>query len=123
MKKIKLLIVDDVKLIRVELKAMLANYPDIDIIGEANNGLKAKEMITELKPDALFLDICLPKLTGFELLDGMDSDIEAVFISSYDKYMPEAQKYNATEFLMKPIKTEQLDKAVRKLIFNIRKKK
>ena len=73
-------------------------------MGEANNGQKAKEIITELKPDAVFLDIRLPKLTGFELLDCIDIDFQVVFISSFDKYFSEAQKYNATDFLMKPVK-------------------
>jgi len=123
MKIFKAIIVDDAELIREELKAMLEKYSNIEIISEADNGLLAKELISQLNPDILFLDINLPGLSGFQLLDSIENNFQVVFISSYDKYMPEAQKYNATEFLMKPIKTEQLDKAVRKLIFNIREKK
>jgi len=118
MEKIKAIIVDDVKLIRMELSAMLASYPEIEVIGEANNGQKAKELINELKPDAVFLDIRLPKLTGFELLECVDIDFQVVFISSYDKYFAEAQKYNATDFLMKPVRREDLDKAIQKLVSN-----
>jgi len=118
MEKIKAIIVDDVKLIRMELSAMLASYPEIEVIGEANNGQKAKELINELKPDAVFLDIRLPKLTGFELLECIDINFQVVFISSYDKYFAEAQKYNATDFLMKPVRREDLDKAIQKLVSN-----
>jgi len=112
----KAIIVDDVKLIRVELKAMLAQYPIIEIIGEANNGKKAKELIEELNPDIVFLDIHLPLLTGFQLLDSLEPEFQVVFISSFDKYIPEAQKYKFTDFLMKPIRKEKLDSAVKKIV-------
>ena len=118
MERIKVIIVDDVKLIRMELYAMLSSYPEIEVIGEANNGQKAKEIITKLKPDVVFLDIRLPKLTGFELLECIEIDFQVVFISSYDKYFSEVQKYNAIDFLMKPVRREDLDKAIQKLVQN-----
>jgi two-component system LytT family response regulator len=121
MDKLRTIIVDDVKLIRLELNSMLANFHEIEVVGEANNGENAKLLIRELKPDVVFLDIRLPKLTGFELLECIDIDFQIVFISSFDKYLPEARKYNATDFLMKPVKLENLKLAVQKLILNYKK--
>jgi len=115
MKSIQAIIVDDVKFIRAELISMLAKYDWISVVGEANNGLQARELIEKTQPDVVFLDICLPKLTGFELLDSINKKFEVIFISSFDKYLPEAQKYDAVDFLMKPINRELLNQAINKL--------
>lgn len=115
MQKMKAVIVDDVQLIRTELISMLLEYPEIDVIGEASNGETAIEMIKNLKPDVVFLDIQMPVLSGFKMLDSVDVDFKIIFVSSFDKYMPEAQKYNAVDFLMKPINKKKLATAIKKL--------
>ncbi len=118
MHKIKAVIVDDVKLIRAELKSMLLEYPEFDVVGEASNGKSAIKVIEKLKPDVVFLDIQMPVYSGFNMLDVLDINFKIIFISSFDKYMPEAQKYNAVDFLMKPINKGKLDIALKKLLIN-----
>jgi len=118
MQKIKTVIVDDVQLIRAELKSMLLEYPEFDVLGEASNGRSAIKVIEKLKPDVVFLDIQMPVYSGFNMLDELDVNFKIIFISSFDKYMPEAQKYNAVDFLMKPINKGKLDAALKKLLIN-----
>ncbi len=116
MEPLRTLIVDDVRLIRVELKMILSEYPEIDIIGEASNVREAKYLISELKPDVVFLDIQLPGPSGFDLLDRIEVNFKLVFISSYfDQYYEKAKKYNPVDFLTKPISKEKLVTAISKL--------
>jgi len=117
MKKLRTLIVDDIRLIRVELRMILKEYRVIDIIGEASNVADAKRLILELKPDVVFLDIQLPGLTGFDLLDEIDIDFKLVFISSYfEQYYEKATKYAPVDFLTKPINKDKLVTVINKLI-------
>ncbi len=116
MDQFKTIIVDDVRLIRKELKNMLNKYPNIQVVGEASNGEEAIQLISEVKPDLVFLDIHLPKLSGFDLLDRIDVDFKVIFISSfYDKFSAKAQHYNPVDFLMKPINKEKLSRAIGKI--------
>ena len=123
MEPLRTLIVDDVRLIRVELKMILSDYPEIDIIGEASNVREAKYLISELKPDVVFLDIQLPGPSGFDLLDQLEVNFKLVFISSYfDQYYEKAKKYNPVDFLTKPISQEKLVTAISKLSLEIKQK-
>jgi len=119
MQKIKTVIVDDVQLIRAELKSMLRKYPIFDVVGEASNGKIGKKIIKALKPDVVFVDIQMPICSGFDMLNELDKNFKIIFVSSFDKYMPEAQKYNAVDFLMKPISKHKLDVALKKVIINL----
>ena len=123
MKPLRTLIVDDVRLIRVELKMILSDYSEIEVIGEASNVREAKYMISELKPDVVFLDIQLPGPSGFDLLDQLEVNFKLVFISSYfDQYYEKAKKYNPVDFLTKPISKEKLVTAIGKLSPKIKQK-
>ena len=120
MNPLRTLIIDDVRLIRVELKMILSEYPEIDIIGEASNVREARYLISELKPDVVFLDIQLPGPSGFDLLDQIDVNFKLVFISSYfEQYYERARNYNPVDFLTKPIGKEKLLRVLEKLSPNI----
>ncbi len=116
MDQIKALLVDDMRLIRTELKYLLGEYPDIEIVGEAANADNAAQLVSKLKPDVVFLDIYLPGQSGFDFLDNVKGDFKVIFISSfYNKYSEEAQRYKPVDFLMKPINKQKLSKAIHKL--------
>lgn len=113
--KIKVIIVDDEELARSRLQRQLRNYPDIDIVGEAGNGEEALELIGRIGPDAVFLDIRMPLLSGFEMLKKLDSVPHIVFTTAYDTFALQAFEENAVDYLLKPISQERLDQAVEKL--------
>ncbi|HGY55323.1 MAG TPA: response regulator transcription factor [Caldithrix abyssi] len=117
MNALKAIIIDDVRLIRTELKILLQDISGIEVAGEAANGKEALDKISQLKPDILFLDIHLPDFSGFELLKKVKGDFKVIFISSFfNQYIQEAERYNPVEFLMKPINKEQLFKVVNQVI-------
>ncbi|MBN1349958.1 response regulator [candidate division KSB1 bacterium] len=115
MNRIKTLIIDDEWLIRSELKTMLIQYPNIDVIGEAANLNEAIKLCTDLKPDLVFLDIHLPGGSGFDFLNRMNGDFKLVFITAFDQYLDEAKKYQAIDYLMKPISKAKLSRVIRML--------
>lgn len=116
MLKLKSIIVDDEWLVRNELKIMLAEYPEIDVVGEATNVPQAIEVILELKPDVIFLDIQMPGATGFDLLERIDINCKIIFITAYDQYAIKAFEVNAIDYLLKPIKRERLGKTIFRLL-------
>ena len=115
MSPLKTIIVDDKWLIRSELKFLLSKYPNIDVVGEAENAEEAITLISEQKPDAVFLDIHLPEYSGFDLIDKLNIDCKIIFISAYNKYRTAAKKYHPIEFLVKPISAEKLSRTIKKL--------
>jgi len=115
MSPIRALIVDDKWLIRSELKYMLKPYTNIEIIGEAENGREATDLIQQKRPDVIFLDIHLPDDSGFDLVERLKPDCQIVFISAYNKFLNEAKKYHPIEFLLKPINAKKLSKTIEKL--------
>jgi two-component system LytT family response regulator len=95
---------------------ILGDYPEIEVIGEASNVRDAKYLISELKPDVVFLDIQLPGQSGLDLLDQIEREFKIVFISSYfDQYYERAKKYKPVDFLSKPINKDRLLQAINKL--------
>lgn len=108
-------IVDDKWLIRTELKYMLSKYPNIKVIGEAETATEAFELISETKPDVVFLDIHMPDFSGFDLLKKLNFTFKVIFISAYKKYMEESQKYHPVDFLLKPINVKKLSMTIQKL--------
>lgn len=109
------LIVDDERLARKELIKLLEEHPSIEVVGEAMNADEAEQMITELNPDLLFLDIQMPGRTGFQLLESLDSAPLVVFTTAYDEFALKAFEVNALDYLLKPIQPERLSEAVQKI--------
>ena len=110
------LIIDDERLARKELNTLLAEYSEVEVIGEASNADEAFEMINELNPELLFLDIQMPGKTGFELLEMLDSVPAVIFTTAYDEYALQAFEVSALDYLLKPVKEERLKEAVEKVL-------
>jgi len=111
------IIVDDERLARNELKKMLTDYPEIEVIGEAGNVDEALKSIEELGPDILFLDIQMPAKTGFDLLAELDAVPTVIFTTAHDEYALKAFEVNALDYLLKPIDPKRLSDAIQKLMF------
>ena len=109
-------IIDDERLARNELKKMLVEYPEIEVVGEAGNVDEAIKMIDELNPDLIFLDIQMPAKTGFELLEELERVPTVVFTTAHDEYALKAFEVNALDYLLKPIDPKRLSDAVQKLL-------
>lgn len=109
------LIVDDERLARKELIKLLEEHPSIEIVGEAMNADEAYNMIYELNPDLLFLDIQMPDKTGFQLLEMLDTVPLVVFTTAYDEFALKAFEVNALDYLLKPIQPERLSETIGKL--------
>lgn len=110
------LIIDDERLARKELAKLLEEHPSIEIVGEAMNADEAEQMINELNPDLLFLDIQMPGRTGFQLLESLESVPLVVFTTAYDEFALKAFEVNALDYLLKPIQAERLSEAVHKIM-------
>jgi two-component system LytT family response regulator len=111
----KALLVDDERIARAELRRLLGAHPDIEIVGEARNGKEALEQIATLAPDVIFLDIQMPGLSGFELLEQLDEPPQVIFTTAFDQHALKAFEANALDYLLKPIAQERLAHAVGKL--------
>ena len=111
--KIRAIIVDDEELARQVLRELISAHSEIDIIAECKNGFEAVKAITELKPDLLFLDIQMPKLDGFEVLELTGSDMAIVFATAYDEYALKAFEVHAVDYLLKPFGAERFETALR----------
>lgn len=116
MSQITAVIVDDEKNSRIVLNNLLANFcPAVTVVGEAGNPEEAFQVISGIKPDLVFLDIQMPMGTGFSLLQRFDQvPFEVVFITSYDEYAINAIKFNALDYLLKPVVIAELQEAVKK---------
>jgi DNA-binding LytR/AlgR family response regulator len=108
------LIVDDEEPARARMRRLLAAYPDLEIAGEARDGLEAVRKIEELRPDLLFLDIELPGLAGFEVLHSLPRELAplVIFVTGYDQHALAAFEANALAYLLKPVEPERLAQAV-----------
>lgn len=112
----KAIIIDDERLARQELKTLLADHKEIEVVAECNNAESAKEKIKELKPDVIFLDIQMPGKNGFELLEEISVLPEVVFVTAYDDHAIRAFEVNALDYLLKPIQTSRLAETVKKIL-------
>lgn len=111
----KVILIDDERLARSELKRLLQEHPDVEVIGEAANANEGREMIKSLSPDLIFLDIQMPGETGFEMLESLDKSPQVIFVTAYDEYALKAFEINAIDYLMKPVEPKRLDDALHKL--------
>lgn len=109
------MIIEDSRLARNELRTLLREHPQIEIIGEARNGREALAAIPELQPDLLFLDIQMPGMGGFELLENLTEVPLIVFTTAYDEYAVKSFEFNTLDYLLKPIHPERLALTISRL--------
>ena len=117
--KIKAIIIEDEKLARDLLAGYLSDFDRIEVIGEYDNGFSGLKAINELHPDVIFLDIQMPKLTGFEMLELLEYRPEIIFTTAYDQYAIKAFEQNALDYLLKPYSRERFTEAIDKLFERI----
>lgn len=110
------IVVEDSRLARQELKNMLENHPEIQVIGEASHAEEARQLIETLEPDLLFLDIQLPGKNGFELLEMLETSPMVVFTTAFDEYAVKSFEYNTLDYLLKPIRPERLAATIRRVV-------
>lgn len=114
--KYRTLIADDEQPARDRLKKLLADHADkIELIGEAQNGMESLEMIDRLKPDLVFLDIQMPGLNGFEVLQQTSHSPVVIFCTAYDEFALKAFETNSIDYIVKPVKAERIQKSIEKL--------
>jgi len=121
MKRITAIIIEDEKPARDLVSGYLATIERFDLLGEYDNGFTGLKAINELKPDVIFLDVQMPKLTGFEMLELMDHKPEIIFTTAYDQYAIKAFEQNAVDYLLKPFSRERFEEAVGKAALRIDK--
>jgi two-component system, LytTR family, response regulator len=112
---IKAIIIDDERLARNELKKLLADFPEIEIVAEATNANEGMEKIDNLGPELIFLDIQMPGKTGFDMLAEMERTPNVIFTTAYDEFALKAFEVNALDYLLKPIEPKRLADAIQKL--------
>jgi len=111
--KWKALIVDDEELARKLLREMLGSHPEVEIAAECGNGMEAVKAAGEHRPDLLFLDVQMPKLTGFDVLELIDRDnVGVIFVTAYDQYAMKAFEVHAVDYLLKPFSRERFEAAL-----------
>jgi len=115
MNNYSVIIVDDERLAREEVKRHLANYTEFKIVGEASNANDAKELIEAKQPHLIFLDIRMPEKSGFDLLDELTTIPEIVFTTAYSEYATKAFELNAIDYLVKPIREERFSKSIERV--------
>lgn len=115
MSNIRIIIVEDERPARDLLRTYLEEFSDMDLIGEYDNGFDGLKAINELKPDAIFLDVQMPKLTGFEMLEVLEHQPEIIFTTAYDQFAIRAFEQNAVDYLLKPFSRDRFRGAIAKL--------
>ena len=118
---IRTLIIDDVRLARDRLKRCLAGDAEIEIVGECDNGQTAVADIRALAPDLIFLDVQMPALDGFGVLQALSEERvpEVIFVTAYNEYAIQAFEVNALDYLLKPVDCERLSKAVERTKYRL----
>jgi two-component system LytT family response regulator len=109
---LKVAIVDDEELARKLLREYLNAYDDIEVVAECANGFEAVKTVADVKPDLLLLDIQMPRLNGFEVLELVDTEVAVIFVTAYDKYALKAFEVHAVDYLLKPFSSERLAEAL-----------
>ncbi len=120
-KTISTILIDDEEPARIILREYLSAFPDIKIIAECSNGFDAVKMIGELNPDLIFLDIQMPKLNGFEVLELIEQQPAVIFATAYDQYALRAFEVHAADYLLKPFSAERLAEALDRVRERIKK--
>ncbi len=123
MNTLKTIIIDDEDLARGIVREYLEDHPDIEIVAECANGFEAVKSITELNPDLIFLDIQMPKISGFEMLELLADPPAVIFVTAYDQYALKAFEVHAVDYLLKPFGKERFDEALQRARTDIGKDK
>jgi two-component system LytT family response regulator len=108
----KALVIDDERLARLELRRLLGAHPEVEIVGEARGGEEALALIPKLGPDVIFLDIQMPGMSGFDLLERLEDLPQVIFTTAYDEYALKAFEVNALDYLLKPVAPARLAAAL-----------
>lgn len=110
------IIIDDEPLARIIVKEYLQSYPDITVVQECNDGFEGMKAIQEHQPDLIFLDIQMPKINGFEMLELIEDPPQVIFTTAFEEYAIKAFDAHAADYLLKPFSKERFDKAMQKLL-------
>ena len=111
-KKITALIVDDEDLARLVLRELIQTHTEIEVVAECGNGFEAVKAVAAHKPDLIFLDVQMPKLSGFDVLELIGAETAVIFVTAYDQYAMRAFEVHAVDYLLKPIGRERFDAAL-----------
>jgi len=111
-RRLRAIIVDDEELARQLLREYLSAAQGIDVVAECANGFEAVKAVSEHKPDLVFLDVQMPKLDGFEVLELIDREVAVIFVTAYDQYAMKAFDAHAVDYLLKPFSQDRLEKAL-----------
>lgn len=117
---ISAIIVDDEELARSLIREYLAANPEITIAAECTNGFEAVKAVSELKPDLMFLDIQMPKLSGFEVIELLEEPPAVIFVTAYDQYALKAFEVHAVDYLLKPYGKDRFNEALIRAVQRIR---
>ncbi len=118
---LKLAIVDDEELARAVVREHLASIAGVEVVAECANGFEAVKAVSELRPDLLILDVQMPKLNGFEVLELVGGDVAVVFVTAYDQYALRAFEVHAVDYLLKPFSAERLAAAIERVRERLRR--
>lgn len=113
---IKVIIIDDEPLARGLIKEYLQQHPQIEMVEECNDGFEGIKAIQQHQPDLIFLDIQMPKINGFEMLELIDQPPAVIFTTAFDEYALKAFETHAVDYLLKPFSKERFDKALKKFL-------
>jgi len=113
---VRALIVDDEAPARSKLRRMLGAFADMEVVGEASDGSMALSLAAQLRPDVIFLDVQMPEVDGFDVAASLPDDGPAiVFVTAFDQYALQAFDTDASDYLLKPVQTERLERAIQRL--------
>ena len=121
--KIRALLVDDEDLARHALRELLKTHSEVEVFGECANGFEAVKAVAEQRPDLIFLDVQMPKLTGFDVLELIGNDIPVIFVTAYDEHAMRAFEVHAVDYLLKPVGRERFEAALARAKSRVSEKK
>ena len=108
-RRLSVLIVDDEELARLVLRELVQAHPELRLVGECGNGFEAVKAVAEHKPDLIFLDVQMPKLSGFDVLELIGTETPVIFVTAYEQYAMRAFEVHAVDYLLKPVGRERFD--------------
>ena len=112
---LRVIVVDDEAPARLALQAVLAAMPGVTVVAECQNGFEAVKAATELRPDAMLLDVQMPKLDGFDVLELIGADVPVIFVTAHDEFAIRAFEVHAADYLLKPVSAERLARALERV--------